>query len=257
MTPKTQADLWLELPPKTRKRHAMKAYRMLREKAEEQLKLFRKREKEGSFKDIRHLFVFITLKEFWEDLDFLFDFGKKSKWQEKAHYPVRSALDKVARLAYFTHQKEMRQKELARFEAFSSLKSCYDMSKRNQDAEFSQKIAQVYNKLKETGDPEISVSKKLFKTGAFPNMKDCMIGGKVQNADALYTQYEDLSNLSHGNYLRNLWKAGDNTHFVRSAQLGLHLANEMLRGGDFHLNGKVGQDVKDLGIQYQKMLIDG
>ncbi len=253
-----QSEAWLKLPPKVRKRKVMQAYVYMRPKIQERLKLIKEKEQDGSPKDIRHLFLLTTFKAFWEDLDFLFNFGRKSAWQEKAHYPARSALDKVAKVAYFTRQKKERQKELARFEAYRTMKSLYDMATKNEDTEFQNKILAIFKEWHEKGDPELHQPRRAFQGREFPNTKQCMEQGGIPNADALYTQFEALSQLDHGNFLTDIMRKEDTTLFARSAQLGLHLANEILQGIDFHFfEKKIRQETLDVGAECRRILAEG
>lgn len=251
------AKHWISLKPQMKKHRLLKAYQLLRKQADKQLQEIKAIEGNGSVKDIRHLFLFTTIRDAWDNLDFLFQFGRKSKWQGKAHYPIRSVLDTTARIAYFTRQNEVRQKELSRSEGFKTLKALYDFSLRTEDKQFLEKIIETYNSLKEHGDPKIEDPKKKFKKTQFPDIVTCLQGGKVANANALYGYYEEASQLSHGNFYTSIMKKEDKNLFLRIAQLGLELGNEILRATDFHIKGEVTKDVDKIKPTYLEILTEG
>ena len=170
---------------------------------------------------------------------------------------MRSAFDKMAKIAYFTRQNEAKQKELSRYEAFRTLKTYLEIGTRTEDAGFCAEVGEAYNLFKEDEDPVIGSPRKEFKKGEFPDIRSCLIGGGIPNHEALYNMYEDASQLSHGNYFRNIMSSEDGTHFLRSAQAGLHFANEILQGTDFHLNGSVSEEVKQLGNTSREILAEG
>lgn len=254
---KKKSEFWLSLPNSEKKKRLVKAYTLVKAYANSQIVKIDKSAYDYSEKDIRHAFVFSTVKEAWNDLDFLFSFSKKSKWNKKAYYPMRSVFDKMAKLAYFTYQTVSRQKELARHEYFASLKKYYSIGLRQKDKEFCDDVKASFNRIKEKNDPEITDGKKAFRKGMFPNIKRCLTEGRVKELDALYSMYEDASQLSHGNFAEIIIKQSDDSFFLRSAEAGLHFANEILRGTDFHLHGSVSKEAEQMQHDYQSILYKG
>lgn len=245
-------EFWTSMPTGQRKIKMARLHNILKKRAEQQLKEIKILRRDNSTKTVIHQFVFGTVEEFWTDADFVFALGK-NKWKNKAYFAARACLDKLAKLGYFSKQKNKDvQERLARMESLRSLRNLYDVGINSNDQEFCNQVKSLYDRLKEPSEPEIVDSKQKLKALSFPDVKQCLEKAGLEKFETLYLMYSEDSELSHGNVFEHLIKNSEDHLYISAAESTLYSEIEMLKLADFHLYGKLSSETEKIIEDFNK-----
>lgn len=242
----TFTEFWLNLSEEQRRVRTEKAYRIYKKVADAQLDLLTKLKKSKELlKSERHLYFFFIVKSFWKDAEFALALGKK-KYRDYAIYPVRTMMEKLLKIIWFTRQKTVKdQDELTVKELLLTAFDNYNFEKNSGGS--GDNFKQHYNAINAYGDyPDIdNASRKKLK--AFPSYKELCEKSALNDAKYLYASYSYLSTIPHGELLSviDTQESGNiGKEYRRVMMLLVRFAQEMLLVTDFHLQNKTKEEVQ-------------
>lgn len=210
-----------------------RAYRLLRKVADRQLAILEEVKKSPTApKSEKHLYFFTIIGSFWRDGDFALALGKKNH-SFYATYPVRTMMEKMLKMLWFTKQTSDGQDAITKKEL---MKQCLDLYRVEKEAGGSgESYKQHYDAFNDIGLPEIeSVKRKELE--AFPSYEElCKKSGMV-DAETFYSSYRWLSGLPHGDLL-SVFRIQDQSseEYRRVMMEAVRYCIEMLKLTDFHL----------------------
>jgi len=238
---------WLNLSEKQRKTRTEQAFRKYKKVADIQLDLLTKYKKSKEIpKSERHIYFFAIVKSFWKDAEFALALGKK-KYRDYAIYPVRTMMEKLLKIIWFTRDKTIRdQNEITIKELLLTAFDNYNFERN--DGGSGDDFKRHYNAINACGDyPDIdSASRSRLK--AFPTYKELCERSGLVDAEHLYASYSYLSTIPHGELLSviNMQEKGSvGKEYRRVMMLLVRFAQEMLLVTDFHLKSRTKEQVNN------------
>ncbi len=235
---------WLNLPEAERIVRIERSYEVLRQVADKQLLLLEQFEKSSSHRKTEAHFYFLKIvRSFWRDADFALWLGK-SQYGFYATYPVRTMMEKMLKIFWFSDQDPDKQDLIARKEL---LKQCLDLYRSEKDYG---RPGGVYKRLYERisrGDfPSIDEVKRK-DLEAFPSYEVLCKKSKLVDGDKLYHSYRTLSGLPHGDLLSVSRIHGEEEvgEYRRVIMFAVRFCVEMIKAVDFHLERATHQDIID------------
>jgi hypothetical protein len=237
-------DLWLnKLTAKQRKTRSEIAFNIIKKVADKQLNLFKHFEKRVHPDNLRFHYFYITLKNIWENIEFILSLGR-GKNRNYAFYPARTIVENTFRLDYFTRQKNERQEEIALKEVARISKRLYDMEFNDGNLEPAEKFKGYYDTSAKWGSlPNIDdVTERELEP--FPSIKDLMKDSKIEGGIKWYPIYQALAEMSHGKLMHIIMlKQSNELEYNRSLMCTIPMGNQALKIADFHLSGKTRAEV--------------
>lgn len=238
----TNLNHWLNLSEQQKKIRIERCYKVLRQVADKQLTLLSKFKKDKScHKTERHSYFFTIVGSFWEDADFAFALGKK-RHSFYAIYPVRTMMEKLLKILWFTNQKASEQDLIAIKELLIQCLHFYRLEKSDENS--GEKFESYYKEINNGIFPPIDkVRRNDLK--AFPSYEDLCKKSGLRDSHKLYDFYRFLSGLPHGDFLSifRINAGQKNEEYRRAMMLAVYFCTEMLKVTNFHLGQSTQQDV--------------
>ena len=234
---KAFAKFWNEIPERRRKVLVERAYMAFRNVRNKQIEILRELKRSKNFtKNGRFTYFFVVVESFWRDADFALALGKKNH-SHYATYPVRTMMEKLLKILWFTKQTPEIQDTIIKKEL---LYGCYLFHKMEQEAgrtgeEFEKRYGEINHHFNgEVLPPINSVKADVFKI--FESYKIlCQKSGLI-DATTLYNSYRHLSGLPHGDIL-SIFRIGDEEReeYRRVMMLAVRFSIEMLKITDLQI----------------------
>jgi hypothetical protein len=215
-------NFWMnQLTERQRKNRSEVAFRVLRTVAEKQLKLLKNFLEKQCKEDLRCLYYYETLKNIWENSDFVLSIGK-GRNGKFAFYPARTIMENTFRLC----------------------KRHYDFELSNGQLEAAKEFEDYYNKFSQGGDFSDINTVRVRDLEPFPNMKELTNNSKIENAKKWYFHYQVLAETSHGKYMHIVMMQEPEARSYRLSLMYLMMmCIDVLKNADFHLGHKTRSDV--------------
>jgi len=251
---------WSGLSDKNRKKRLIRGFYIFKKIADKQLdnfEIFIK--KEGLQNDFDIYYFFNVVKSFWEDSFFSISLLKKKKFYHYAIYPVRTMMEKIIKLIYFT-KNEAKRKEIIKKELLLACVTNYKMSVLN--GESGDKFRLQYDELNLQKEYCPIYEVKIEQLRAFPNYEtlcrgavSILMGGEEGDGDRLYNIYRYLSGLPHGNIISIKMKDHKNDKkFTRDFLLMMRFCEETIKLMDYHMERKFTKEVNDAIKKVEKII---
>jgi hypothetical protein len=188
-------DDWISLPEAKRIKLVERSYEILREVANKQLQLLDEFEQSRSKRKTEaHFYFFNILRSFWRDADFALWLGK-SQYAFYATYPVRTMMEKMLKLLWFTNQEPEERDLIAKKELLRNCLDLYNAEKHY--GRSGEEYERIYNTIDRDAFPNIGTVKRR-DLKAFPSNEELCKQSKLVDGEKLYHTYRWLSGLPHG-----------------------------------------------------------
>lgn len=222
-------SLWNRMPESLRRKRLEKAYRIMRPVIKNQLLILNDYEKStDKIKQVGHIYVFRTVRNFWDNAELAFLMRKNKSMKNFIFYPVRTCMETLMRFIYFCETPQSEKDIISRKEILRIYVRLY---KRNQlDGLSNIKNIEAYNTLANgLGIPDINhVNNK--NLDPFPQMPELCNKSGMKNSKTLYFLYQFLCESSHGKLIATVirYQAKEFEEYRRAFMLLIMLCKEML-----------------------------
>jgi len=238
-------EFWLNLSEEQQKNRTERAFRKYKKMADIQLDLLIKYKKSKKLsKSERHIYLFAIVISFWKDAEFALALGK-NKYRDYAVYPVRTMMEKLLKIIWFTRNKTVQdQDEITVRELLLTAFVNYNFERDGGGS--GDNFKRSYNAINVYGDYPNIDNASLSKLKAFPSYKEMCEKSGLHDAECLYASYSYLSAIPHGELL-SVIDMGDNENmgkeYRRAMMLLVRFTQEMLLVTDFHLQHRTKEQV--------------
>jgi len=237
-------EMWLEkISNKQRKERIIRAFVIIKNVAEKQIKYLKKYEESKNKKEIGFMYYQNTLISIWKNVDFAISLGK-GKNKQFAFYPARNVLENGFRLEYFLNQKEDGRNKIAIIEFLRVIKRAYEHEKIK-DGDFEEYNNQYKYFSSITGDfPSIDDFKD-SQNKSFPEIWELIRDTKLEGGSIdWYHQYRSLCEVTHGKLFRTMMASWDeSSEYVWSLMYIQFMAIAILKMTDLYIYGTISKEV--------------
>jgi hypothetical protein len=222
--------LWSKLPESLKSKRIRKSHQELKSVYKKQLKCLKSFKESNSEKDGYHLYVFNAVENFWDNVEFAFQLGKKNSMKNFVFYPGRLIMETYLRFSYFSNQSEDVRNEISDKELLRIYRMLYKRALRDNDKVSAEELKKTYNQIR--GKREIkdidSVKKKELEP--FYDIVTLIDKAKVKEKENYYMIYEYLAEATHGKTVSTIIRKNSKEfeEFRRTAMLIVNICKDML-----------------------------
>jgi len=231
-------DLWNALPEFLLRRRLERAYKLIKPVIKKQLLFLDKYEKsKNETKYVGHIYVFNTVKDFWDKANLTFLMGQKKLMRNFTFYPVRTCMENLMRFMYFCKKTQIQRDIIASKELLRIYARLY--KRELLDGAPSAEYIKAYKSIADGLDvPSIEyVNDK--DLDPFPGMALlCNLSG-MKDPKKLYFLYQCLCEDAHGKVIATVMRYQSEKFepYRRALMLLVMFCKEMLILVDKHFLG--------------------
>lgn len=225
-------NLWKSLPEFLKQRRIKKAYNILKPEIKKQIFLLEKyKESKEKEKSSEHVYLFSTIKNFYDNVKLAFLMGKRRSMKNFTFYPARACAEMLIQLIYFCKQKKSERDEIAEKEILRIYARLHKREKAQ--GKKTQYYAKLYTEMVDMCGLNVSDINNVNEDkelNCFPSIyKLCHLSG-IEDPKNYYFTYKCLCEDVHGKLVaieaRSQCKKYQN--FTIAIMLLLSLCKEML-----------------------------
>lgn len=226
-------NLWRELPEFFKKRRIKKAYSVAKPVIKKQISLLNEyKESEEKEKSSGHLYLFNTVKNFYDNIELVFLMGKNRLMRNFALYPARTCMESLMRFMYFCKQDKNKRDEITDKEMLRIYARLYKREKK--EGIINQDCIKAYNDIIEmsalSNVPDIDSVKEDKEFDPFPKMPELCNSSERKDPQCDYFIYKCLCEDIHGKLIAIVIRSQSKKYqnFIRATMLLINLWREML-----------------------------
>ena len=230
LNPEEFKNLWKELPEFLQQRRLRRAYNVIKPVIREQIFLLDEYKKStDKEKSEGHLYVFNTVKNFYDNVKLTFLMGRNKSMRNFVFYPARTCMETLMRFMYFCRQSQDEKDNITNKELLRIYARLYKREKL--EGIINKKYIDAYNHIAGGLDvSNIDDVKEDKELDPFLNMYElCRLSGRKDPQNE-YFIYKCLCEDAHGKLIATVIRSQSEKHqnFRRAVMLLINFCKEML-----------------------------
>lgn len=225
-------NLWKNLPEFFKQKRLKRAYNIIKPLIERQLFLLNEyKESNNKKKSSGHLYLFNTVKNFYDNVELAFLMGKNKSMKNFTLYPARMCMESLMRFMYFCQQNKDKRDEITEKELLRIYSRLY--KRERGEGKINNDYIEAYNDIVNMSGLDVSDIdnvKENIELNSFPNMYNLCNSSGRKDPQNDYFIYKCLCEDIHGKLIATIIRSQSEKYqnFTRAAMLLINFCKEML-----------------------------